>query len=160
MKRSALFVAIALSAAACSQGGSGIASAHLESRSGTQVTGDATFTQTDGTVNVTLTAKALPPGKHGVYIHDVGDCTGSNAAAVGPRFAPGGDKRGGVLGELDSTGDGSTTLTMGAEAFTVKAGDRSVVGRSIVISSDPDNPALDQTFGIIACGVIHEGTES
>jgi Cu-Zn family superoxide dismutase len=160
MKRSALIAVVALVAAACSQGGGGAATSRIESKSGTQVTGTATFTEKDGKVDVVLNVKALPPGKHGAYLHEKGDCTGSNAAAVGKRFMPGGAERGGVLGEIVSTGDGSSTLTVTSDAFTVSAGEKSIIGRSVVISGDPDNPALHETFGIIGCGVIEPATGS
>ena len=153
--RSALVALSALTVAACSAGGgSDTAAAELKSRSGTQVTGTASFVEKDGKVDIIVNAKALPAGKHGVYIQQNGDCTGSNAAAVGKRFTPGGDERGGVVGDLDAGEKGNASLIVSLEKATVLPGDDSIMGRSIVISADPDNPQLKQTFGIIACGVI------
>jgi len=147
-------IAVALVAAACSKQPTK-ATATFEPKSGTQVTGTATFDQKDGSLEIVVQAKSLPPGKkHGVALHEKGDCSGSNAAAVGPRLGIGGDNKVGILGDLDAGASGEATLKVASRHFTVSPGDHSVVGRSIVISSDPANPALPTTFGIISCGVI------
>jgi superoxide dismutase, Cu-Zn family len=156
MNRKALAVIIVLCAAACSQN-PGKVTAKLEARSGTQASGSATFVEQDGKVNITLTARDLPPGKHGVYVHQNGDCAGSNAAAVGHRFNPGDNGHASVLGDIAAGADGNGTLTISSDAYTLGTGDRSLVGRSIVITADPDNPDLTETFGIISCGVIQQG---
>jgi len=146
-------IAVALVAAACSKQPTN-ATATFEPRSGSQVTGTATFEQKDGNLDIVVQGKSLPPGKHGVALHEKGDCTGSNASAVGARFGVGGDNKVGVLGNLEAAPSGEATLKVASSHFTVSPGERSVVGRSIVISSDPANPALPTTFGIVSCGVI------
>jgi Cu-Zn family superoxide dismutase len=153
MQRTILVLAVALCAAACSKG-SGKAVANLEPRSGSQTTGTVTFTDKDGKVEVVVAAKALAPGKHGVYLHEKGDCTGSNASAVGHRFATAEDPHAGDLGDLNVGADGLGNATFTYAKGTVAPGARSLVSRAIVISTDPDNPALKETFGIVACGVI------
>lgn len=146
-------IAVALVAAACSKQ-PGKATATFEPKSGSQVTGTATFEQKDGSLEIVVEAKSLPPGKHGVALHEKGDCSGSNASAVGARFGAGGDNKTGVLGDLEAGASGEARLKIASTLFTVAPGDHSLVGRSIVISSDPANPALPTTFGIISCGVI------
>jgi superoxide dismutase, Cu-Zn family len=146
-------IAIALSAAACSKTPT-TASATFEPKSGSQITGTADFHESGGSTEITIAAKALGPGKHAVAIHEKGDCTGSNAAAVGNRLQPGGDKEGALLGALEAGADGTATLKVTSNKLTVAPGDKSVVGKSIVISSDPPNPGSLVTFGIISCGLI------
>jgi len=148
-----LLLAVACSVAACSKTPTN-ATATLEPKSGSQITGTATFDEAGGSTAVTIAAKSLQPGKHGVAIHEKGDCTGSNASAVGNRFQPGGDQAGGLLGELDVGADGNGNLKVSSSKLTVAPGDRSVVGKSIVISSDPANAGSLVTFGIVSCGVI------
>jgi Cu-Zn family superoxide dismutase len=130
------------------------ATATFEPKSGSQITGTATFNEANGATDIVVSAKALSPGKHAVAIHEHGDCTGSNAAAVGNRLQPGGDKTGGLLGEMDVGADGMGSLKISSSKLTVAPGDRSVIGKSIVISGDPANPGSLVTFGIISCGVI------
>jgi Cu-Zn family superoxide dismutase len=148
-----ILLAIAISVAACSKTPTN-ATATFEPKSGSQITGTATFNEAGGATEVTIASKALSPGKHAVAIHEKGDCTGANAAAVGNRFQPGGDQAGGLLGEMEVGADGMGTLKLSASKLTVAPGDRSVIGKSIVISGDPANPGSLVTFGIISCGVI------
>ncbi len=148
-----ILLAVAISVAACSKTPT-TATATLEPKSGSQITGTATFDEANGSTTISISAKALAPGKHGVAVHENGDCTGSNAAAVGNRFQPGGDHDGGLLGEMDVGPDGMGTLKVTSSKLTVAPGDRSVIGKSIVISGDPANPGSLVTFGIVSCGVI------
>ncbi len=170
MKRSvqlACTIALAATAAACSRGG-GAAKAHLDGRSGSQVSGDATFVDKAGKVEVTIEASGLTPGQHGVHIHEKGDCTASDASSAGPHFAPGGGAHGaptdpsrhaGDLGNLTAGADGKGKLTVTSDKLTVAAGENSVVGRAIVIHADPDDlksqPA-GNSGSRVACGVIKE----
>ncbi len=148
-----LLIGVALSVFGCSKTPT-TATATFEPKSGSQITGTATFDENAGSTAITVVAKALQPGKHGVAIHEKGDCSGSNAAAVGNRFQPGGDQAGGLLGELEVGADGNGTLKVNSSKLSVAPGDRSVIGKSIVISSDPANPGSLVTFGIVSCGVI------
>ena len=148
-----LAVAAAVSVTACSKTPTN-ATATFEPKSGSQITGTATFNEANGSTEVTIAAKAMSPGKHAIAIHEKGDCTGSNAAAVGNRFQPGGEQAAGLLGEMEAGADGTGTLKLSTSKLTIAPGDRSVVGKSIVISGDPANPGSLVTFGIISCGVI------
>lgn len=149
-----ILLAVAVSIAACSKTPT-TATATFEPKSGSQITGTATFDEATGSTTITISAKAMTPGKkHAVAIHEKGDCTGSNAAAVGNRMQPGGDHDAGLLGEITPGADGMGTLKVNSSKFTVAPGDRSVIGKSIVISGDPANPGSLTTFGIISCGVI------
>ena len=148
-----ILLIVAISVAACSKTPTN-ATATFEPKSGSQITGTATFNEANGATEITIVAKAMNPGKHAVAIHEKGDCAGANAAAVGNRFQPGGDQAGGLLGEMEVGADGTGTLKVSSNKLTVVPGDRSVVGKSIVISGDPANPGSLVTFGIISCGVI------
>lgn len=148
-----VLLALAVSLAACSKTPTN-ATATFEPKSGSQITGTATFDEAGGSTAITISAKALAPGKHAVAIHEKGDCSGANAAAVGNRFQPGADQAGGLLGEMEVGADGMGSLKASSNKLTVAPGDRSVIGKSIVISGDPANPGSLTTFGIISCGVI------
>jgi Cu-Zn family superoxide dismutase len=165
MNRTMMIIALAVTAIACSKGG-GTAKATLEPKSGTQVTGDASFTQEGDKVVVVINAKSLPPGKHGVHVHEKGDCSASDASSAGAHFAPGGGVHAGLdepkrhagdLGNLEASADGSALMTVTTDALTVGSGDRNVVGKSIIIHGDPDDLKTQpsgNSGGRIACGVI------
>ena len=167
MHRSILIAVAALCVvSACSKGG-GTATANIGPSSGSQVTGQATFTEKGGNVEIVVTVRSLTPGKHGVHIHENGDCSASNAASAGGHFNPTGAPHGGPesgqhhagdLGNLEAGADGSGTLTITTDALTVGPGDRSIVGRSIVIHADPDDLSAGDPAGHsgsrVGCGVI------
>ncbi len=164
MHRTLVIAVLALSAAACSRGGSAVAT--LEPRSGTQVTGTATFREEGGKVEVIVNVKDLSPGLHGVQIHDTGDCKSSDASSAGKHFNPNGGTHAaptdpnchaGDLGNIEAGAAGAGMLTVTTDKLTVSAGDRSVVGRSIIIHSEPDDLKTERVPGAggrIACGVI------
>jgi Cu-Zn family superoxide dismutase len=165
MYRTMLIAVLVLAGAGCSKSG-GTAVATLGPSSGTQVTGTATFTEKDGKVEVVIKAKDLSPGKHGVQVHENPDCKSSDASSAGKHFAPGGgvhagptdpNRHAGDLGNLEAGADGSGTLTLTTDKLTVSAGERSVVGHSVIVHSEPDDLKTERVPGAggrIACGVI------
>ena len=165
MQRTILIAVVALSAAACSRG-STPATATLAPKSGSQVTGSATFTEKDGNLEITVEGRSLSPGKHGVHVHEKGDCSAADASSAGGHFNPGEGTHGGPidptrhagdLGNLEAGPDGRGTLTITTDALTVSPGERSVVGRAIVIHGDSDDFLTQPTGnsgGVVACGVI------
>ena len=158
---------LALSIGACSRGNE-VAVATLQPKSGTQVTGTATFTQKGDTLEIVVSAKTLTPGKHGIHVHEKGDCSASDASSAGPHFAPGGGQHAGPtdpkrhagdLGNLEAGADGSVTVTITTDVMRLGSGDRDIPGRAIVIHGDPDDLTTQpsgNSGGRIACGVIEK----
>jgi len=90
------------------------------------------------------TITGLTPGEHGFHIHEFGDMS-DGCKSMGGHYNPDGVDHGnlgdGHVGDLGNiTADGS-----GVAKFTIRAdrvdllGDRSVVGRGIVVHSDKDD---------------------
>ena len=137
--------------------------------------GRATFIQVDSGVQVLVDVKGLPPGMHGMHIHEYGSCnqlrdtTGAVTVfgAAGGHFDPGatghhlGPDGAGHAGDLpminvDLAGHGRTTFY--TTKFSVVQGPLNIVGRSIVIHANPDNftdtPPNGGSGARIACGEI------
>src|SRR5215472_8656823 len=67
------------------------AKATIESKSGSTVTGTATFTElATGGVKVHVHIEHAPPGTHGLHIHEKGDCSDPKGMSAGGHFNPGG----------------------------------------------------------------------
>src|SRR5438552_8302218 len=64
------------------------ATATLEPKSGSQVTGTVTFAKSGDEVQVVADVQNLKPGKHGFHIHEKGDCSAADAASAGAHFNP------------------------------------------------------------------------
>jgi len=142
------------------------ATATIEARSGSRISGTATFEEMRDHVQVTVEIAGAAPGEHGVHIHEKGDCSAPDAASAGPHFNPGKAAHGGPgasahhagdFGNITAGPDGKGTLTVMTHDLTLKAGPRSVMGRAIVIHEKPDD-LQSQPAGNsgprIGCGVI------
>src|SRR5260370_42441305 len=64
------------------------AAAQLESKSGSQFTGTVTFTKVGDEVQVVADVQNIKPGKHGIHIHEKGDCSAPDAMSAGAHFNP------------------------------------------------------------------------
>jgi Cu-Zn family superoxide dismutase len=133
------------------------------------VVGTATFTEISGGVRMVLEAKGVPPGAHGVHLHDVGKCEGPSFDSAGGHMDPDGKSHGllnpagphaGDLPNLtvDSAGTGrletmNTRITLGAGPASILDSD----GTALVIHASPDDFTTDPAGGSgarIACGVV------
>lgn len=147
--------------------GKATAKATIEAKSGSTVTGKATFTElASGGVRVQVHIAKAAPGTHGLHIHDKGDCSDPEAKNAGGHFNPGGmdhagpmdaKRHAGDLGNIEVKADGKGELDITSDMLTVKAGPNSVVGRSIVVHEKADDFKTQPTGnsgGRFGCGVI------
>ena len=134
------------------------------------VSGTAVFRQTAQGVHAVIDVANVPPGKHGLHLHDVGNC-GNAGSAAGGHFNPDKSPHGflpkdgfakahaGDLGNItiDRTGKGHLELVLPGLTVTGES-KYNIVGRSVILHEKED------TFGQptgnagsrIGCGVITE----
>lgn len=174
-RKSALaLAAVSLATAACTTSTSdprSSASARLESRSGSSVTGELQFVQVGQAVQVKGRVSGLKPNaEHGFHVHENGNCTAPDAMSAGGHFNPGGTPHGrpdappsarhaGDLMALHADASGNARVDMQMHGVTVAAGPAGLVGRSVVVHRDPDDyrsqPA-GNSGARVACGVIRQ----
>ena len=133
------------------------------------VKGTIKFTQESGQPTIiTGEITGLEPGEHGFHIHEFGDLSGgcdTAGAHYNPDEVEHGDIEEGHVGDLGNvTADENGVATLNISAPRVDlSGERSVVGRSIIIHSDKDDLGLGGDAESIktgnagdrlACGVI------
>jgi Cu-Zn family superoxide dismutase len=140
------------------------ATATLESKSGSQVTGTATFTKVGDDVQVVADIQGLKPGKHGFHIHEKGDCSAPDAASAGAHFNPtmkhhGGpdnlDHHSGDLGNIETDASGKTHLDWKGKLSL--SGKDSIIGKSVVVHEKEDDLKTDPSGNSgarVACGAI------
>lgn len=131
--------------------------------------GKATITDSSSGAVIAIEVAGIPPGEHGMHVHEKGDCgagerDGKKVAgfAAGPHYDPAktgkhaGPEGAGHLGDLPKlvATEGTTKATLTAPH--VKVSD--IAGRTLMIheggDSYSDTPELGGGKARIACGVI------
>jgi superoxide dismutase, Cu-Zn family len=140
------------------------ATAQLEPKSGTKVTGTVTFTKVGDEVQVIADIQNLTPGKHGFHIHEKGDCSAPDAASAGAHFNPtmkhhGGpntvEHHAGDLGNIEADASGKAHLDWKGKLSL--SGKNSIIGKSVVVHEKEDDLKTDPSGNSgarIACGAI------
>src|SRR6266850_1598971 len=142
------------------------AQATMAAKSGSTVTGTATFTELANGVKVVVDIENATPGAHGLHIHEKGDCSAPDAMSAGAHFNPAGNphagprdkgRHNGDFGNINIGQDGKGHLEIVDDLVTVKPGPTSVVGKSIIFHEQTDDlktqPA-GNSGARLGCGVI------
>lgn len=148
------------------------AKAVMEAKSGSNVTGEANFTdEGNGRVRFELSVENLSPGDHAVHLHEKGDCSAEDATSAGghwnPTMKPHG-KRGdgtayhkGDVGNMTVGNDGKGTLDLVVDGWTIGGPDSTnIVGKAVIIHEKADDFTTQPTGnagGRLSCGVIKQG---
>ncbi len=139
----------------------------IESKSGSRVTGKATFTElASGGTRAEISIENATPGIHGLHLHEKGDCSAPDASSAGAHFNASGNPHAGPqdakhhngdFGNITIGADGKGHLEITSDLLTVKPGPNSVVGKSVVFHEKADDlksqPSGD-AGGRLGCGVI------
>ncbi len=142
--------------------------AQLAPTEGSSVTGTVTFEeQADGSVHVSATVSGLTAGKHGIHIHENGDCSAPDGSSAGGHFNPDGSAHGapdaathhaGDFGNLEADAAGKGEYHATYSFISLKPGQpNSIIGKSVIIHANEDDLVTQPTGGAgarLACGVI------
>jgi len=161
-----MVIAFALVFAACAHGKGPMATARLDSTSGSTAKGTVHFQNAgeDG-VEVVADLTGVPPGVHGFHVHEKGDC-GNNAANAGAHFNPFGSVHGapdavshhaGDFGNVTADDKGEVHARFTTHSISINSDSNGVVGHAVVLHGNPDD-LVSQPAGNagprIACGVV------
>lgn len=143
------------------------ATATLEAKSGSKITGTASFEEIEGgKVKVVIDVQNALPGEHGLHIHEKGDCSDPEAKNAGAHFNPGKHdhagppspvRHAGDLGNISIGPDGTGRIETVTDMFILSSGPTSVTGRAVVIHEKPDDLTTQPSGNSgnrIGCGVI------
>lgn len=123
-----------------------------------------------GGARFTGTLEGLPPGDHGLHVHEVGRCDGPDFVTAGPHFNPTGATHGapgsgqahaGDLGNIVVGTDGRVAIDVVARQLTLRGEGANALfdsnGSSLIIHANPDDLKSDPAGNAgarIACGVM------
>lgn len=143
----------------------------LEPKSGSTVSGEVIFTETDGIVTMIANIKGLTPGEHAIHLHEKADCTAEDATSTGghwnPTFAPHG-KWGsaegyhkGDIGNITADENGNATLSFSTNEWCIGCPDdtKNIIGKGIIVHAGIDDFTTQPTGnagGRVTCGGIIE----
>jgi Cu-Zn family superoxide dismutase len=143
------------------------ASAVLEARSASTVTGRVSFREQQGGVRAQVELHGLAPGsEHGFHVHDKGDCSAADATSAGGHFNPAGTAHGRAGSGVHHAGDapsvvadahGDVKIDLVLDGVTLAPGPTSIVGRAVVVHRDRDDFTSQPAGNAgprVACGVI------
>lgn len=132
--------------------------------------GSAEFKQGSRGILMTLSVRDLPPGKHGMHFHSVGDCTPLETFAAGsghimPKMLPHGffhpdGPHAGNLPNLVVAADGTAEIEIYTNMLMLDQGDGKVLdedGSTLMIHANQDDhftQPIGGSGGRIGCGII------
>jgi Cu-Zn family superoxide dismutase len=141
---------------------------NLQNAQGKSV-GTALLQQSDIGVAIKLNVHDLPPGDHGIHVHQAAKCEGPDFKSAGPHFNPDGKKHGlenpdgphaGDIPNFIVDANGKSKATVLAKGVTLGDGANSVFsngGTALVIHAKADDGKTDPSGNSgdrIACGVV------
>lgn len=142
----------------------------MEPASGSNLSGNITFTEANGEVTMKATIRGLESkGVHAIHIHEKGDCSAEDATSAGGHWNPTNEKHGkwgdaegyhaGDIGNLEPDENGVAELEFKTDQWCIGCNDisKDIVGKAIIIHEDPDDFETQPTGnagGRIGCGVI------
>lgn len=143
------------------------AAAPLEARSGSTVTGLATFQQVGAQVSLILTVSGATPGTHAAHLHAVPDCSAADATSAMGHWNPGMLDHAlptaplhhmGDCGNFEVGADGTGMLTLNADWSIGTGAPNDVLGHSIIVHAAPDDGMTQMPPGNagarVACGIV------
>ena len=141
---------------------------NLEPKSGSAVTGTATFSEKSGFVTFEAKLSGLKPGVHGIHIHEKADCSAADAASAGGHWNPTHVKHGkwsdtehhkGDIGNFTADYKGNATITLKTDEWCIGCGDvnKDILGKGLIVHANPDDYTTQPTGnagGRVACSAI------
>lgn len=142
---------------------------NLEPRSGSNLSGNVTFTEENGEVTMMATIEGLSEGLHAIHLHEKADCSAEDGTSAGGHWNPTRERHGkwgdaegyhkGDIGNFRVESNGTGTITMTTDEWCIGCDDanKNIVGTSVMIHDGVDDfvsqPAGD-AGDRVGCGEI------
>ncbi|MBF4469860.1 MULTISPECIES: superoxide dismutase family protein [Flavobacterium] len=122
----------------------------FESKSNSNVTGTATFTEKNGKVTFTAKISGLKPGIHAIHIHEKSDCSAADGSSAGGHWNPTFKKHGkwgdaehhkGDIGNFTADEKGNGTITFTTDEWSIGGEDatKNILGKGLIVHQGADD---------------------
>jgi Cu-Zn family superoxide dismutase len=140
----------------------------FQSKSGSNVTGTAEFSEKNGKVTFTAKISGLKPGVHAIHIHEKADCSAADASSAGGHWNPTFKKHGkwgsaeyhkGDIGNFTADESGNGQITLSTDEWCIGCGDanKDILGKGLIVHEGADDFTTQPTGnagGRVACSAI------
>ena len=120
------------------------------SKSDSNVTGTATFTEKNGIVTFTANMSGLAPGEHAIHIHEKSDCSAADGSSAGGHWNPTFKKHGkwgvgeyhkGDIGNFTADANGNGTIKFSTTEWCIGCGDetKDILGKGLIVHKGTDD---------------------
>lgn len=172
MKKIIVFTVIVLGIIVACKSGNGsksnVLTINLEPKSGSNVSGIATFSEKNGVVSFEAKLSGLKPGVHGIHIHEKADCSATDAASAGGHWNPLHVKHGkwhdtehhkGDIGNFTADENGIANITLKTDEWCIGCGDanKDILGKGLIVHDKADDFITQPTGNAgarVACSAI------
>lgn len=143
-----------------------MATATFVPKAATNTGGMMTFTQDSEGVTMVVVVTGLAPGKHGLHLHEKGECSEPDFATAGEHFNPDGQphacppemsRHAGDFGNIEVGADGTGRMQLRTDRLTLDSGPNSAVGRAVIIHDMADDCTTQPSGGSgvrLGCAIV------
>lgn len=141
---------------------------NIESKSGSNVSGTAVFTEENGEVSMRVELSGLTEGTHAIHLHENADCSAEDASSAGGHWNPTFEDHGewgdeeyhkGDIGNFEADADGNATVEFSTDEWCIGCDDNNenIIGTAVIVHDGVDDytsqPSGDAGTRI-ACGEV------
>ncbi|HUU73451.1 MAG TPA: superoxide dismutase family protein [Burkholderiales bacterium] len=146
--------------------------AMLAPTEGNTASGVVEFMQDGDVMHINIRIDGLEANaRHGLHIHEIGDCRAPDGSSAGGHFNPNGSGHGGAhsdmrhagdLGNVQSDANGSAQAEIKVTGISLGTGSESIIGRSVIVHAQADDLRSQPSGNAgprIACGLISKNPD-
>jgi len=143
----------------------------MEPKSDSNVKGEVSFTEENGTVSMKVSLSGLTPGEHAIHIHEKADCSSADGKSTGGHWNPTfafhgewGSTKGYHRGDIgnfvaDEKGNGSVAFSTDEWCLGCTDETKNLMGKAVIVHQGVDDFVTQPTGdagGRISCAGIIE----
>jgi Cu-Zn family superoxide dismutase len=123
----------------------------MEPKSDSNVAGEVTFTDENGTVSMKATFSGLTPGEHAIHIHQKADCSAADGTSSGGHWNPTAEAHGkwgagegyhrGDIGNFTADADGNAMVEFSTDLWCIGCDDdtKNIIGKAVIVHQGMDD---------------------